>query len=187
MNASSEAQSVHASVETTVVKRMTEGLLGRAIGAVALIVLAIAGLAGAWSTPIAAIATIVFGATFLVEGGYFSRTQGRGELAGTEFLGGLTGVILGVLALLGIAPPTLLAAAVIVFGAALLFGHLADGAFGSYSLVAIGAIVLGVLAVVGLSAITLVLVALLALGAMELFTGLETGLQMAASHKNQQV
>lgn len=176
MNAS-EAQTVHASAADPMVKRMAGGLVGETIGAVAVIALAIAGLAGAWAANLAAIATIVLGAAILLRGGVFSgvemATQG-GEWATTEFVGGLTGVILGILALLSIAPPILLSAAVIVFGATVLFGHLlAEGEFGSRTLVGLGAVVLGILAVVGLSQLTLVLVALLSLGAMELFTGLE--------------
>lgn len=176
MNAS-EARTVHASAADPMVKRMAGGLVGETIGAVAVIALAIAGLAGAWAANLAAIATIVLGAAILLSGGVFSGTEmsiQRGEWATTEFVGGLTGVILGILALLGIAAPVLLSAAVIVFGATVLFGHLlTEREFGSRGLVGIGAVVLGILAVVGLSQSTLVLVALLSLGAMELFSGLE--------------
>ena len=186
MNAT-EAQAIHATVDDTAVKRMEGGLLGEAVGSIAVIALAIAGLAGVWSMNIAAIAVIVLSAAILIEGGVFTEAEmvlRRGEWVSTELLGGLTGLILGILALLGTAPGTLLSAATIVFGACILFSRLTEGAFGSRMLVGIGAVVLGILAVVGLSQITLVLVALLTLGAMELFAGVENATRLAALQRS---
>jgi len=182
MNAT-EAQAIHASADNAAVKRMEGGLLGEAIGSIAVIALAIAGLAGVWSMNIAAIATIILAAAILVEGGVFTEREmllRRGELASTELLAGLGGVVLGILALLGVAPGTLISVATIVFGGCLLFSRLVEGAFGSRMLVGIGAVVLGILAVVGLSQVTLVLVALLCLGAMELFAGVENATRLKA-------
>jgi hypothetical protein len=85
----------------------------------------------------------------------------RATAPSTEFFGGFAGLILGILALVGITSGTLLSVAAIVFGACVLFSRLGEGAFGSRMLVGIGAVVLSILAVVGLSQITLVLVALL--------------------------
>lgn len=182
----SEVQASHAPADDTMLKRMAGGLLGETIGAVAVIALAIVGLAGVWSTNVAAIATIILGAAVLTRGGMFTEMAiPREEWASTEFVGGLTGVILGILALLRIAPATLLSVGVIVFGVTVLFGHLlAEGEFGSRALVGVGAVVLGILAVVGLSQMTLVLVALLSLGAMELFAGITNGVEIAAERRH---
>lgn len=179
----SQAQVVHAPADNTMMKRMTGELMGELIGALAVIALTIAGLAiGGFSSVLPAIATIIFGAALLVEDGVFAGTGaiGRGEWTTTGFLGGVTGIVLGILALLGAVPGTLIAAATIVFGATLLFGHLTEGSFGGRALVGVAAIVLGILAVVGLSQLTLVLVALLSLGVMELMVGLENGARTAS-------
>lgn len=188
-----------------------------AIGALGAIVLAIVGLAGMLANTLAAIATIVVGAAILLEGGattsgyrqIVSRMGGQGQrwelnrgLLTAEFLGGITGIILGVLALLGTQPATLLAAAVIVFGATFLLTGAAvsqlnwlmglpsselvretarpGAAFGSDGqlLVGLGAVVLGILAVIGHSPLTLILVGLLALGVAELFNGSGLGRRM---------
>lgn len=180
----SQAQVVRAPADNTMLKRMSGELMGEVIGALAVIALTIAGLAGAGAAVLASIATIVLGAALLLEGGVFAGTLSieRGEWTSTGFLGGATGIVLGILALLGVVPGTLVAAATIVFGAALLFGHLTEGYFGGRVLVGIGAIVLGILAVVGLSQLTLVLIALLSLGVMELMAGLESGAKTASLH-----
>lgn len=186
MNAS-EAQVVHGSADNAVLKRMAGELMGEAAGSVAVIALAIAALAGVQPYLLAGIATIVLGAAVLIEGGVLDGREviERGELASTEFLGGFAGIILGILALLGIASMTLLSVAVIVFGAGLLFSRLVGGDYGGRSLVGIAALVLGILSVVGLSQPVLVPVALLALGTMELIGGLENGARMAAAHAKQ--
>lgn len=176
-----EAQAIHTTSDDAAVKRMEGGLLGEAIGSIAVIALAIIGLAGVWSTNIAAIATIILAAAILIEGGVFTGTGmlvQRGELANTELLAGLAGVVLGILALLGVASGTLISVAAIVFGGCVLFSRLVEGAFGSRMLVGIAAVVLGILAVVGVSQTPLVLVALLCLGAMELFAGMESATRL---------
>lgn len=181
----SQAQVVHAPADNTMLKRMTGELMSEVIGALAVIALTIAGLAsGGSSSILAAIATIILGAALLIRGGVFTGTEaiGRGEWTTTGFLGGVTGIVLGILALLGTFPGTLIGAATIVFGAALLFGYLTEGNFSGRALVGVGAVVLGILAVVGLSQVTLVLVALLSLGVMELMAGLENGAKTASLH-----
>lgn len=180
----SQAQVVRAPADKTMLKRMTGELMSEVVGSIAVIALTIAGLAGAGPAVLAAISTIILGAALLIEGGVFTGAEffERGEWTTTRFLAGVTGIVLGILALLGVVPGTLVAAATIVFGAALLFGHLTEGYFGGRTLVGIGAIVLGILAVVGLSQLTLVLVALLSLGVMELMAGLESGAKTASLH-----
>lgn len=163
-----------------------------AIGALAVIALAIVGLAGLLSETVAAIATIILGAAILTQGGAFAAghyasdpghdTQVREPARmSASFLGGVAGIVLGILALLGISAPTLLSVAVLVFGGSLLvgLGGFAAGANGTETptssggqiMAGLAALVLGILAVLGVSQLTLVLVALLCLGAFELFSG----------------
>ncbi|HXT10129.1 MAG TPA: hypothetical protein VN873_01095 [Candidatus Angelobacter sp.] len=189
MNAS-ETQVVHAPSEVAW-KRMESGLIGETVGSVAVIALAIVGLAGVWPTVIAAVATIVLAAAIIIEGGLFAGTEmpfRLGEWTSTKPVAGLAALILGILALLGTAPATLLCVAAIVFGAALLFGRLTEGEIGGgQALVGIAAVVLGILGVVGLTQMTLVLVALLSLGVMELLVSLENGSKIVAEHKRHPV
>jgi len=114
----------------------TYGGLVDAIGGVATIVLAIIALSGVNQLMLGAIATIVFGAALLIQGGTMlteytklifplgaadpaDEMVGGGGLSAL-FLVGAAGIVLGVLALLNIDPQTLTAAAVIAFGSALL-------------------------------------------------------------------
>src|ERR1051326_8340956 len=118
-----ESQSVYNSVEQSALKRAAGGWFAESTGAIAALVFSLAGLAGIRPITMAGIATIVIGASILIEGGAFAsvfaglvstfRREGRalewrGVIA-AEFLGGLAGIVLGILALVGIAPLTLLA------------------------------------------------------------------------------
>jgi hypothetical protein len=146
-------------------------------GAVATIALAIIGLAGVLSTTMAApIAAIVLGAAILFEGGIEFR-HGRlirvlpaewraSEKAATADLqGGVAAIVLGVLALLGIASGTLLAVTLMAVGTAFLFsGRMLSG---------IAGVVMGILAVLGVSPQILILSGLLVLGAGLLLSGSE--------------
>ncbi len=193
----------------------TTGTTAEALGGVAAIVLAILGLAGLVPIYLAAIAAIAMGVSLLFEGGVISarlvdllEEVGGGaldaeELGGgltAEFVGGATGVILGILALLDLAPEVLVPAAIIVFGATLLLSGGGARRIGSVStrrdvsdevrmiawqvarraraeaagaqvLIGLGAAVLGILALVGFDPATLSLVAFLALGAAVLMSG----------------
>lgn len=112
------------------------GGLADAIGGIATIVLAIIALTGEHPEVILSVAVIVFGASLLVQGGTMlseyagvifpagsatasSEQYGVGSLS-TLFLVGVAGIVLGILALLGLQTAILTAAAVIAFGAALL-------------------------------------------------------------------
>lgn len=167
------------------------------IWAVATLVLAIAGLAGALSITLAAIATMIFGAAIWLEGRTCIASHGNGvpwrnrraqifksnEGLGGEFVGGMSGMVLGILALLGIAPTTLLSIALLVFGAALLFNSGTGLVSRRQLLFGLAGLVLGLLAVCGLHSLTLVLVGLLCLGASALFNGAAVGFRMTtASH-----
>jgi hypothetical protein len=190
------------------------GATVEAIGGGAAVVLAILGLAGVLPAYMAPIATLAIGAALCVEGGalvarcsrLISRAGGTrsaaAELGGgtsAELLGGGAGVVLGILALLGVAPTILVAAAVVTFGGSLLFGsaatarlnavtetssethaqHLAREAVwvavGAQVLTGFAAVVLGVIALVGLAPMVVSLVALLAVGAAVLLSGSAVG------------
>lgn len=184
----------------------TSGIFAEAVGGIATIVLTIIALSGTSPGFLLATATIVFGAALLIEGtsivndyatvlssvtGAVGFQVGTGGLAAV-FLAGITGIILGVLALLGINAFVLIAVSVIVFGSAMILSSSAmlnlhnfkarlGGEFimatavsstaGAQALAGIAAIVLGILAVAGMHSETLALVGLLVLGAAILATG----------------
>ncbi|HZT25716.1 MAG TPA: hypothetical protein VFA57_08450 [Pseudolabrys sp.] len=185
----------------------TSGIFAEAVGGVATIVLAIIALAGTAPDFLLAIATIVFGAALLIEGTSIVTDyvnvlstadasvgfQGSSGGLAAVFLTGLAGIILGILALLGLHATVLVSAAVIAFGAALvlssssmfnlfsmkarfmgsemIMGGTAASTAGAQALAGIAAIVLGILAVSGVATLPLDLVALLVLGSAILVTG----------------
>ncbi len=191
---------------------LAEGILG-----VAAIALSSIGLAGIFSSWMVAITAIVVGVAFLFEGGAMgarfsglvSSATGGGrvrayELGGgmtLEFLAGVAGIVLGILALLGIFSLTLVSIAAIVFGGAMVIGmgaharlndmqieracetmesrqaaRLALTSFSSVqALIGLGGITLGILAVIGLVPLTLTLIAFLGMG----FSGLMSGSAMS--------
>lgn len=196
----------------------TEALVGA--GAT---VLGILGLVGIWPFYMAAVATIVIGAALVIEGAgiaaqyrnIMSQMNGsryeRAELGGgatNQTLGGLAGITLGILALVGVVPSTLLPVAVIVFGSAIVLGataprelesaveryeryrhtesesrHVAHEAVqateGTQVLVGLGSIVLGILVLTDVGApAILILVALLSIGAAEFLRGSALGSRM---------
>lgn len=192
-----------------------------AIGAAAAVVLAIIGLSGALSTAMMSVATIVLGAAMLLDAGavgarYYRLARetwagedraARLELGGGISAGsfaGIAGIVLGILALLGLAPVTLCSVALIVFGAGMLLGSAAKNRLASLStgvygmsektravidealtvsagsevLVGVGAVVLGILALLGIDSATLVLVGFLGVGAALLLSGSAFGARM---------
>jgi hypothetical protein len=181
MNTTTET--IHHPVREMSLKWVASSSIMEASGAIATMALAIVGLASVFSITMASIATIVIGASILLEGGAFGAGAGLRavpEAGGmsAEFLGGLAGIVLGILALLGVASQSLVSVAVLTFGASFLLSGLARTQFnwlassaGSHVFVGLGAIVLGILAVIGLDPLTLVLVGLLSLGAVALFSG----------------
>jgi hypothetical protein len=194
------------------------GSLAESVAGAGAMILAIVALSGVEVMYLAAIATIAMGAALLFEGAAiaaeYSRlisssgdTMSTLELGGgvtAESLGGIAGVVLGVLALLHVAPLTLMAIAVIVFGGTLIVATAAnlrlkdlrlDGrrldprahrtarAFvaataGTQVLVGIGALVLGIIALQGIAPLTLAAIALLGLGAAVLLSGSALGAEM---------
>jgi hypothetical protein len=212
---SSTYESTSAGPSSAAVRTATYGGLADAIGGLATIVLAIVALAGVHPEVILPIAVIVFGAALLIQGGalvseYESIMSPLGatgvspehfSLGGlsTLFLVGVAGIVLGILALLGIETPTLIAISVIAFGAGLLLSsnsvrHLSmlqtagraeapragaellasEMASGSASVQVLGglaAIILGILAVAGVKENILSLAALIVLGGAIILTG----------------
>lgn len=182
-----------------------------ALGGIAAIVLAIIGLSGVHPDVLVSIATIVFGAALLIQGGAMlsefaldmgaeggSAASGGGVSA--LFLVGVAGIVLGVLALLGVHAAMLTSVALIAFGAALAISsssvwHLltsrsvamqfqgrpamlraiaSEVAAGSAVMQGAGGlavIVLGILAVCGVFTVPLTLIGLLVAGAAILLTG----------------
>jgi hypothetical protein len=125
------------SVQTTSRDVANYGGVVDAIGGAATVVLAVIGLSGTGSGMLLAIATIVFGAALLIQSGailseltHVIFPAGAGapveEFSGgglsMAFLVGAAGIVLGVLALLGIHSVELTSIAVIAFGCALVFG-----------------------------------------------------------------
>lgn len=120
-------------------RRMLEvesgGAAAEAVGGLAVIVISILGLVGLAPEPLAAIAGIIFGVAILAQGStiaaeyysLYSRLSG-GALGTVELGGGMTvevmaggaAIVLGILALLGMAPEILLPALVITAGGSLI-------------------------------------------------------------------
>ncbi len=180
------------------------GLLSEGAAGIAAIVLAVIALAGISAPILAAIITIVIGVGLMVQAfnsaAENSRMLPAGSAAGAQAevggeatvdcLTGITGIVLGVLALVGINAVHLVPAALIVFGGALLLGgamqmrpksaplvntaagqvqivsHQGSAAAGGMEvMVGIAAIVLGILSLVFMSSWVLVLVGFIAVGA----------------------
>jgi hypothetical protein len=210
------------------------GSMAEAFAGVGAVVLAILGLAGALPITMMAIATILLGAAILFQGGSVaarhyrllgtSLRAGHAERADLEVSGGMTaeslagiaGIVLGILALLGIAPVTLCAVALIAFGGAELLGSAATSRYnavaieqraqsessrqllrdvvndavnlsaGGQVLIGVGAVVLGILALLGFVPVTLTLVGLLAIGACLLFSGSAVGARLLGVFRHAQ-
>lgn len=185
------------------------GPLTEAAAGLAVIVLAIIGLANVAPFDLAAIATIVVGAALLLQVANAASeyvweadksavaTSGGADFGNAMaggFMAGGVGIVLGILALLGIGSMLLVAAALIVFGGALLLSagitaevswarigaevdaahamarQAATAAGGAQALIGLAVVILGILALLEIHAGALVLVGLLALGASLLLT-----------------
>jgi hypothetical protein len=129
------AEQTHGVAEPATTNEAAYGGFADAIGGIATVVLAIIALSGVHSDLIVAIATIIFGAALLIHAGsmlsdytHVIFPSGTGSVAGNDFAGGslaavflvgAAGIILGVLALLGLYAVELTAIAVIAFGSSL--------------------------------------------------------------------
>lgn len=187
-----------------------------AAAGIAVVVLTILGLADVSPGALAAIATIVIGAGLLMQvadaGTEYARLTSRSDAAPlsgamfgggaiVSFLAGGVGIVLGILALLGVSPMHLTPAALIVFGGALIlsggitarmatmasepaaadpavqavFQQASAAAGGAQVLIGLAAMILGILAYVPINAGILLLVGLLAVGAALLMTSATVG------------
>ena len=198
-------------------RRTMEMVLGgsgmEVLGGLVAILLAILGLAEIVPVSLAAVAVIALGVAFLAQGATVASryTQLVERMGGsmhksvdlargitTEFVGGIAGIVFGVIALLGMAPLTMIAVALLVYGATLFLssdetgrlgelkvlegtedkGHqffhvAASAAPGGKILLGLGTMVLGILSLVmvGELPLTLALVGVLCVGAALLFSG----------------
>jgi hypothetical protein len=184
--------------------------LAEAIVGLAGVVLAIVGLAGIQVGYMLSISTIAIGAALAFEGAAiasrhfesasrvgmerFSTTESSGM--SSEFAGGVAAVILGILALIGVAPVPLVSVAVIVISSALLIGTGATmggrsavastgttsmghtfgqeavrAAGGAEVLCGLSGVILGIVALCNVNPVNLVLVANLVLGIGIMLTG----------------
>ena len=182
-----------------------------AIGGIATAVIAIVGLTGFHDVLMDAVAVIVFGAAMLIQGGTLlseyaavlpivpAAAETGDPGVAVMFLAGVGGIVLGILALLGVAAAPLIAIAVIAYGAALLLssssvrhlfqlqsaarrlgsrsgteilaGEMASGSAGVQLVTGLPAIVLGILSVSGAHAPLLTLTALLIVGITFIMSG----------------
>jgi len=176
------------------------GLLTEGAAGIAVIVLAVIALAGTSSSALASIVTIVIGVGLMVQAFNSAAEHSKGlpanaapipDLGGevmVDGLSGITGIILGILALVGINPPHLVPSALIVFGGALLLSGAISlrprapqsaapagqtqvvpyqgsaAASGMEILIGIAAIVLGILSLIFVGSWVLALVGFVAVG-----------------------
>lgn len=200
------------STQTTSAEAAGYGGFVDALGGIATIVLAVIGLSGTQSLNLLSIATIVFGAALLIQGGAmlteFSQIEATPETNGAAAGGGMgalfsvgvSGIILGVLALLGVRAQILDSVAVIAFGAALVMSSsavwqlltsrsiaarfqggssmlrvvatgVATGSSSLQGMAGLAVIVLGILGVAGIHSVNLTLIALMVAGAAIVMTG----------------
>jgi hypothetical protein len=198
--------------ERPMARLVAGGSLTEAIAGLAAAALAIIALAGALPGYLAAIAAIAVSVALLAQGSaaaarwarLVSETSSNGELdprgeigsaISGEILGGAAGLVLGILALVGVAPYVLIPVTLLAFGGALLVGtgasvdlvtsrgvsgasrfergarDLTVASSGTRMLIGIATIILGILALIGIDPLTLSLVGLLAVGASIFFSG----------------
>jgi len=192
------------------------GSLGEGVAGGAAIVLSIIGLAGQLTYFMVSIATICIGVAFLFEGAaiatriralleessvrQYTILSEVGTGISAEFLAGLGGITLGILALLGIAPHFLVSAAIILFGGALILGTANNSRYnhllilrheedeiarevaqqsvsttgGMQTLVGLGSVTLGILSLLFMGGmwLTLAFAALLGLGVADVLGGI---------------
>lgn len=188
-----------------------EGLAG--VGAIAL---AIIGLAQVYPVVLASVATIVLGSALVFESGAvgarFSSLRETTTLSywggiATNFVCGVGGIALGIIAVVGVKPMVLVPIAAIAFGFALIvdstinarlntlesqvasesFSESTASPYGIETLAGLGAIALGILALVGISPLMLSLISMLAVGAAILLAGTVVGGRMLSIFKRQEV
>lgn len=199
-----------ATQERRVARWVESGSTIEAVGGAAAVVLAIVGLADIAPVSMMAIAAIVLGGALFLQGGLvaaeyneiLSKFEGGpyaefGGGLGAEALAGISGVVLGILALFGLDAQTLMAVAAIVLGGGLVLSsgvasrlnsvkidisrgsveakaaahEAVTGASLTQIFIGVGAMILGVLALLSISPGVLTLVAMLGVGVSTLLSG----------------
>jgi hypothetical protein len=161
------------------------GLLTEGTAGVAVIVLAVIALAGVSAHVLASIAAIVIGVGLMVQAFNSAAERAKAMTRDTaaaqmtefgsevlvDFVSGLAGIVLGILALVGTGATHLLPAALIIYGGGLLMsgavGARSPGSFTASAmevLLGLAAIVLGILSVLMAGSPVLVLVGFLVVG-----------------------
>ncbi len=196
------------------------GSLAESIAAGAAIVLSLIALSGIMREVMLPIAVLTLGAAFLLEGGAVSMrlfkllseaSEERLDKADVgigvtaEFLGGVTGIVLGILSLMSQSPMILLPVAVIVYGGTLILSsgmtmrlndieiegisgterfkkiahEITTAAVGVEFLLGLSALILGIIGLTGPYSVTLSLVATLLIGISGFVTGAAVTARMA--------
>jgi hypothetical protein len=187
------------------------GLLTEGAAGIAAIVLAVVALAGVSVVPLAAIAAIVIGVGLMVQAFNSAAEDSKVMASSTpnaafggevmvDCLCGLTGIVLGILALVGAGTAVhLLAPALIVFGGTLLLSgaismrprsfttetatgqkqvvayHSSAAASGMETLIGLGGLILGILSLITTASAILLLVGFIAIGAVLLLVSATFG------------
>jgi hypothetical protein len=198
--------------EMTAAKIVRGGSLVSGIAGAVSVILAVIGLGNVLPHLMVPLAIIALGAAFLFEGGAIAArfsdlltetSKGRsiapklGAGLTAEVVGGITGAILGLLALLNVAPLTLMPAAFIVYGVTLVFGsgvsawleslltsrsgeqekigrvahEAVEVSAGVQMVLGVSTVILGILSLAGTSPTIMNLVAVLCVGFAALLTG----------------
>lgn len=198
--------------EKSLERTLVSGSAVEALCGAAAAVLAIIGLTQVAPVDMAAIAAIALGAAFLLDSGLLAAEfpqvltrSGRGPLSAAELGGGLgaqaiagvSAMMLGIIALLGMHSATLLSITAIVLGAGTLLGsgvvsrisaittgrgsenqvtqsvtrRAVSAAAGTQLLIGVGAVVLGILALLSFAPMVLTLTSMLGVGLASLLSG----------------
>jgi hypothetical protein len=178
------------------------GVATEAIAAVGAAIVAIIGLTGLFASDLAAIAAIALGVALVFQGlavgaqlsrgtNVLPRVEPEAAEIGVEAIAGLAGVTLGILALAGVAPHTLLSVAAIVLGAGEMFAvhplseaietgseavrRVSASASGAHAFAGVSAVVLGITALAMPDVVQLPLVAFLVMSGTLLLAGAAIG------------
>jgi hypothetical protein len=146
------------------------------------VVLSILGLVNVSPFYMAGISAIALGVAMLLAGGFTTEWfraprehfffEGENAMS-TEVMAGVGGIVLGILALMGIVPDVLLSVSVLAFGVSLFMSSWSSAMHfsGIKCLTGLAGIVLGILALTGITPLALTLVGFLVLGFGTLFSG----------------
>jgi hypothetical protein len=158
------------------------------------VVLAILGLVNVAPFYMAGISAVALGVAMLLAGGFSMEWftaprehflyEGEGAMS-TDVMAGVGGIVLGILALMGVVPGVLLPVSVLAFGMSLFMSSWISASqfSGIKCLTGLAGIVLGILALTSIAPLSLTLVGFLVLGFGTLFSGsILSGKFMYAAH-----